>query len=280
MGYSEAFGLFLGAVALGAVHGLEPGHGWPVAASYALDQSNAWLSGFAASLLLGVGHLLSSIAMVVAFFYAKAYFDLTQANEPLELVAGVHIGGPVSVVAGVLLVLLGVREYRHGRDHGHGDTEDGGHGHGHGATDGHDHARSDSQTHHATGHSHHNDSGGRWSRLRERLPLVGGHSHAHDSLDDAADRGLVGIAWVAFLLGFAHEEEFEIIALCAGSPYCLELMSVYAATVVVALVGLTMALVAGYQHHEAAVERYTPYLPLASAAVLVTMGLGFVAGVL
>jgi ABC-type nickel/cobalt efflux system permease component RcnA len=280
MGYSEAFGLFLGAVALGAVHGLEPGHGWPVAASYALDQSNAWLSGFAASLLLGVGHLLSSIAMVVAFFYAKAYFDLTQANEPLELVAGVHIGGPVSVVAGVLLVLLGVREYRHGRDHGHGDTEDGGHGHGHGATDGHDHARSDSQTHHATGHSHHNDSGGRWSRLRERLPLVGGHSHAHDSLDDAADRGLVGIAWVAFLLGFAHEEEFEIIALCAGSPYCLELMSVYAATVVVALVGLTMALVAGYQHHEAAVERYTPYLPLAAAAVLVTMGLGFVAGVL
>jgi ABC-type nickel/cobalt efflux system permease component RcnA len=288
MGYSEAFGLFLGAIALGAVHGLEPGHGWPVAASYALDQSNAWLSGFAASLLLGVGHLLSSIAMVFAFFYAKAYFDLTQANEPLELVAGVHIGGPVSVVAGVLLVLLGVREYRHGRDHGHGEMEDGGHGHGetedgghgHGATDGHDHVHSDSQTHHATEHSHHNDSDGRWSRLRDRLPLVGGHSHAHDSLDDAADRGLFGIAWAAFLLGFAHEEEFEIIALCAGSPYCLELMSAYAVTVVVALVGLTMVLVAGYQHHEAAVERYTPYLPLASAAVLVTMGLGFVAGVL
>jgi len=30
-------GLLAGAVALGAVHGIEPGHGWPVAAAYALD---------------------------------------------------------------------------------------------------------------------------------------------------------------------------------------------------------------------------------------------------
>jgi hypothetical protein len=91
---------------------------------------------------------------------------------------------------------------------------------------------------------------------------------------------LVGIAWFAFLLGFAHEEEFEIIALCAGSNYCLELMSAYAITVVVGIVGLTMLLIAGYQRHRETVERYTPYLPTVSAAVLVTMGVGFVVGVL
>ncbi|KZX47866.1 MULTISPECIES: hypothetical protein [Haloarcula] len=295
MAYSEALGLFLGAIALGAVHGLEPGHGWPVAASYALDQSNAWLSGFAASLLLGVGHLVSSIAMVFAFFYAKAYFDLTQANEPLELAAGVHIGGPVSIVAGCLLIVLGIREYRYGHVHGHGDAAEthdhqaaSGHDHEHGEVNANSHTDSNSQDHqhqhhghsHGSNHSHGDDSGGLWSRVFGRLPLVGGHSHAHNGLDDAADRGLFGIAWFAFLLGFAHEEEFEIIALCAGSPYCLELMSAYAATVIVALVGLTMALIAGYQQHEAAVERYTPYLPLVSAVVLVTMGLGFVAGML
>ncbi|AEM56772.1 hypothetical protein HISP_05925 [Haloarcula hispanica N601] len=295
MAYSKALGLFLGAIALGAVHGLEPGHGWPVAASYALDQSNAWLSGFAASLLLGVGHLVSSIAMVFAFFYAKAYFDLTQANEPLELAAGVHIGGPVSIVAGCLLIVLGIREYRYGHDHGHGDAAEthdhqaaSGHDHEHGEVNANSHTDSNSQDHqhqhhghsHGSNHSHGDDSGGLWSRVFGRLPLVGGHSHAHNGLDDAADRGLFGIAWFAFLLGFAHEEEFEIIALCAGSPYCLELMSAYAATVIVALVGLTMALIAGYQQHEAAVERYTPYLPLVSAVVLVTMGLGFVAGML
>jgi len=145
---SDAVGLFAGAVALGVVHGVEPGHGWPVAASYALDQSNKWLYGFAASLILGVGHLVSSIAMVLAFFFAKSYFELTEINEPLS-VAGVEIGGLLGVAAGVLLILLGVREYRHGHGHSHAEEDDharehthtrghhddgaGDHSHGHGA---------------------------------------------------------------------------------------------------------------------------------------------------
>jgi nickel/cobalt exporter len=69
--HTEAPGLLIGAVALGVVHGIEPGHGWPIAASYALDQTNKWLYGFAASFILGVGHLISSIAMVAVFFYAE-----------------------------------------------------------------------------------------------------------------------------------------------------------------------------------------------------------------
>ena len=116
--HGDAFGLLVGAVALGAVHGIEPGHGWPVAASYALDRPNKWLSGFAASLLIGVGHLISSLAMVAVFFYAKAYFSLTQIDEPLTILGDIQIGGPVSLVAGVLLIVLGVREYRHGHSHG------------------------------------------------------------------------------------------------------------------------------------------------------------------
>jgi uncharacterized membrane protein len=90
---------------------------------------------------------------------------------------------------------------------------------------------------------------------------------------------LFGIAWFGFLLGFAREEEFDISALCAGPNYCLELMSAYAITVVVGIVGLTMLLVAGYQHHEETVKQYTPYPPAFSAAVLLLMGVGFVLGV-
>ena len=258
--HGEALGLLLGAVALGAVHGIEPGHGWPVAASYALDQTNKWVYGFAASFILGLGHLVSSIAMVAVFFYAKSYFDLTQVNEPIHLVWNVSLGGPISVVAGVLLIALGIRKYRHGHSHGT-----------HGA--GHEHS-------HGHGHSHGHDDGGFVSRLKGFVPFIGGHSHSHDDLDDAADRGLFGIAWFAFLLGFAHEEEFEIIALCAGSDYCLELMSAYAITVIVGIVGLTMLLIAGYQNYEDRVEKYTPYLPAFSAAVLVVMGVGFIIGVL
>ncbi|KYH25371.1 nickel/cobalt efflux protein RcnA [Halalkalicoccus paucihalophilus] len=259
--HGESLGLLLGAVALGAVHGIEPGHGWPVAASYALDQTNKWVYGFAASFILGVGHLISSIAMVGVFFYAKEYFNLTQVNEPVTIVGGVQIGGPVSLVAGVLLIGLGIREYVHGHSHGN-------------LSDNHDH---DSDEHHS--HSHDHDDG-LISRLRGFVPFIGGHSHSHNDLDEAADRGLLGIAWFAFVLGFAHEEEFEIIALCAGSNYCLELMGAYAITVIVGIVGLTMLLIAGYQHSEERVEKYTPYLPAFSAAVLIIMGIGFITGLL
>ena len=274
----DAFGLLIGAVALGAVHGVEPGHGWPVAASYALDQTNKWLYGFAASFIIGLGHLISSIAMVGVFFYAKSYFSLTQVNEPLTVLGGVQVGGPVSLVAGVLLVGLGIREYRH--DHSH-DSPDGDHSHPH-RSQGHE-----SANHSAPGHSNgaiHDcpDSQGDerlTSRLKDAVPVAGGHSHIHESSGDVAERGLFGIAWFAFLLGFAHEEEFEIIALCAGSEYCLVLMSAYAITVIAGIVGLTMLLIAGYQHHEETVKQYTPYLPAFSAAVLILMGAGFIIGV-
>ncbi|TVT95500.1 hypothetical protein [Haloferax volcanii] len=286
MATNELLGLVAGAVLLGAVHGVEPGHGWPVAASYALDQANKWVYGFAASFILGVGHLVSSIAMVGVFFYAKAYFDLTQVNEPITVLGGVQIGGPVSLVAGVLLIVLGIREYTHGHSHGthgHDDDDHGGHSHGDDHGEGHDHGhshddRGHSHSHDHDGHTHDHDDSGLFARLKRFVPFVGGHSHSHGDLDDAADRGLLGIAWFAFVLGFAHEEEFEIIALCAGSNYCLELMSAYAVTVVVGIVGLTMLLIAGYEQYEDEVEKYTPYLPAFSAAVLVLMGLGFITG--
>jgi hypothetical protein len=265
---TDTFGLLFGAVALGAVHGVEPGHGWPVAASYALDQTNKWLYGFAASFVIGVGHLVSSIAMVGVFFYAKSYFDLTQVNEPLTVLGGIRIGGPVSLVAGVLLIVLGIREYRHG--HAHGRHEAPSHHDDHDSPDEHSHDHA-----HGDGHTHRD--GGVVARLRSVVPTSGDSPGGHPG---DADRGLFGIAWFAFLLGFAHEEEFEIIALCAGSNYCLELMSAYAVTVVLGIVGLTMLLIAGYHRFEEAVDQYTPYLPVVSAAVLTTMGLGFVAGLL
>ncbi|ELZ50060.1 hypothetical protein C465_06381 [Halorubrum distributum JCM 9100] len=270
---SELFGPLAGAILLGAVHGVEPGHGWPVAASYALDQTNKWLYGFAASTIIGLGHLVSSLAMVAAFFYAKSYFDLTRVNEPVTVLGGVQIGGPVSLVAGVLLIGLGVREYFHGHSHGApGEANDHGHDHGHPH-------EGDDQHEHDHSHDGAGDGGGRLARIKGVLPFVGGHSHSHDGFDESADRGLLGIAWFAFVLGFAHEEEFEIIALCAGSNYCLELMSAYALTVIAGIVGLTMLLIAGYHRSRERVERYTPYLPAFSAAVLIVMGVGFIAGV-
>jgi hypothetical protein len=187
VGLDGTASLFAGAVALGLVHGAEPGHGWPVAAAYALDRRRTWFHGFAASSLLGLGHLVSSVAVV-------------------------------------LLIGLGIREYRHGHSHSHD----------------HDHGL---------------------------------------STDDVDEAGLWGIVTTAFVLGFAHEEEFEIIGLCLGSRYCLELMLVYALAVLVALVALTLLLVAGFERYGERVEGLAEHLPTVSAVVLVALGLGFIFGV-
>lgn len=169
-----------------------------------------------------------------------------------------------------MLIALGIREYTHGHSHGpYGDDHD---------HDTHEHHHDDRHEHdHDHGHDHDHDENGLLARVKGFIPFIRGHSHSHGDLDEATDRGLFGIAWFAFLLGFAHEEEFEIIALCAGSNYCLELMSAYAITVIVGIVSLTMLLIAGYHRYEERVEQYTPYLPAFSAAVLIIVGIGFIA---
>ncbi|MDL5360456.1 hypothetical protein [Halalkalicoccus sp. NIPERK01] len=251
---SGAFGLAVGATALGLMHGLAPGHGWAIAASYALDKPNKWFYGLAASLVLGVGHLVSSIAMVVVYFWALSYFGLTRI-------------GWMNYVAGALLIGLGVWQYVNGHHHSVPDRSTRADDHGH------DHADHD----HEHVHEHVGENGdGPIDRLRRVLPFVGDRSH-HDV--DEADRGLYGMAVLAFVLGFTHNEEFDIIAICTGSAYCLELMVLYSLAVIVSLVGVTLLLVASYERYEERLEGYAHHLPTFTAAILVLMGIGFLLGV-
>lgn len=274
MAIEGSVGLFVGAVVIGLIHGAEPGHGWPIAATYALDRPRPWASGLLASTLLGLGHLVSSIAVVAVFFLAKSYFDITQV-------------GWVRYVAGVLLIGLGIREYLRG-GHSHGDASPReGHDHDvskvpdHSHDGGHDHGGAHSHAHENHDHHTHETNGGLWARLRSFVPFVGGgHSHDHGAhFEDADSTDLASLVTTAFVLGFVHEEEFEIIGLCLGSDQCLALMLAYALAVMVGLVGLTMLLLAGYSKYEERVERYAEYFPAFSAAVLILMGIGFIVGV-
>jgi len=56
-------------------------------------------------------------------------------------------------------------------------------------------------------------------------------------------------------------------------------MLVYAVAVLVALVALTLLLVAGFEHYEDRVARLAEHFPTISAAVLILIGLGFIFGV-
>ncbi|MBX0288778.1 MULTISPECIES: hypothetical protein [Haloarcula] len=249
------FALALGATALGLTHGLSPGHGWAIAASYALDKPNKWVSGAASSLILGIGHLISSIAMVVVYFWALSYFGLTQIPW-------------MNYVAGTLLIVLGIWQYVSGHEHTASNQEDD-------HSDHHDHAHDD-------GHAHVDDDTQGWiARARRIVPFVSqsGHSHSHDNLEETSDRGLYGMAALAFALGFTHNEEFDIIAICTGSTYCLELMLIYSLAVITSLVGVTLVLVAGYQRYEDRLEDYAEYLPAFTATILIVMGIGFILGI-
>ncbi|MFC7156402.1 hypothetical protein ACFQPA_13215 [Halomarina halobia] len=244
--FDGSLSVFLGAVVLGLIHGAEPGHGWPIAAAYALDRRRKWLAGLAAGVVIGVGHLVSSVAVVVAFLLAASFFDLGSL-------------GWVRYVAGILLILLGIREYRHGQHDGHAHAHD------------HDHGG------HPRSHGHAHDHGHEGRRNR-REHTDGGRDCDH-ALDADDSRGLWGIASAAFLLGFAHEEEIQILGFCTGAAdHCLSLMLTYAVAVIVALVGLTLLLVAGFERYEERVEGYAAYFPTVSAAVLILMGIGFVLG--
>ncbi len=250
---AEFAGLAVAAVGLGVLHGVLPDHGWPIAAMYALEQTRRWGYAVAAGLILGVGHLFSSLVLVGVYFLVEARYDLVGA-------------GWIGIVAGVVLILLGVRELTHayrGEGHGHG------HGHSHGDVDGHGHSH---------GHSHGDIDGHKHEQAE------GGHESEHTGADsqnpilDNRHDSLLSIGWIALVLGFAHEEPIQIIAICAGTEFCLELMVLYSLAVIVAILLPTLLLVAGYERYTETVEKYTPYLPQITGVVLIAVGSGFVLG--
>lgn len=264
-------GVVAGVITIGIVHGVLPDHGWPIAAAYALARPRKWLAGIVAGLVLGIGHLVSSIALVLAYFWFSRFTAVVE--------------GPwMRYVAGSLLVLLGVREYLRGRrsdheyHHGWGDSA---------GPEFHSHAGSD---HRSDAHSHDSHQSYRVETDSSRQTDRDSVHHTGPGSADRADRGhgnqepvergLVALGSTALLLGFAHEEPIQILAICAGTPFCLELMFVYSLAVIVAILAPTLLLLAGYERHQETVEAYTPHLPAVTAVVLVGMGLGFITGVL
>jgi len=219
MAIETTAGLFLGAAGLGLLHGIEPGHGWPVAAAWALARPGKWRNGVLAAAVIGIGHLVSSIAVVLLFFAVKEYFDLGASAW-------------IDWLAGGLLLALAAWQLRAA-------------------------LRGDGHHHHGHSHRHHH------------------HEHA----EPGTNAGLWALAVFAFALGFAHEEEFQIIALCAGSDHCLALMLTYALAVIGGLVALTLLLIAGMERFSHRLEHAQRQLTFLSAAILALMGLGFLAGV-
>ena len=94
---------------IGLIHGVEPGHGWPLAIALAHRHGRPHLYGAWAAGVLGLGHLVSSFAVVGVFIAFDSVFDFSSDI--------------FRYIAGALLLLIAARfwlEKGHGLDHEHG----------------------------------------------------------------------------------------------------------------------------------------------------------------
>jgi ABC-type nickel/cobalt efflux system permease component RcnA len=218
---------YIGIVMIGLLHGLEPGHGWPVAVLYSVKKGNPVASAVLSSGIVGLGHLISSIAVVIAYVLLQSWLNF---DAPW-----------LKYAAAAVLVALAVKLFAERTDgiknqhgHLHEDYPEGEHEHEH---------------EHPGGKTHH-------------------HRHKHTL---GAALSLLGLASFAFVLGFAHEEEFALLALAAGGVNAWVLMISYGLSVLLGLVVVTVAGVRAYKYLQARLARYEKYVPKISAAILAIM---------
>src|SRR3972149_7500108 len=67
----------LGVITIGVLHGLEPGHGWPIALLYSSRTTRPTFYAFVSSGILSFFHFISSITVVVIYVVASSLIDYT-----------------------------------------------------------------------------------------------------------------------------------------------------------------------------------------------------------
>lgn len=218
---------YLGVVAIGLLHGAEPGHGWPVAVIYSMRRKNPIFSATLSSTIIGFAHLFSSIAVVVAYVLLRTWL-----NFDAPWIKYMAVGLLVALAIKLFLEKTDGLEKQHGHLHeGQSDIE----------------------------HVHPHEHDGK-----------GVHTHQHKHVTGAV-LSLWGIASFAFVLGFAHEEEFALLGLVAGGANAWALMLSYGTAVLVGLVLITLACVRLFKYMEPRLAHYEKYIPKISAVILLIL---------
>ncbi len=226
---------FIGVILIGLTHGLNPGHGWPVAFLYSTLKDRPMFYGLLSSLVISFFHFISSIVVVLVYTTLTLFIDV-----PTQL---------FKYLAAVMLLILAYMFYRE-------DVKD----------------ELEAQ------HEHLHENLSEIEHNHEHLHLdntVHVHQHSHSK---SLVFNLGGIAIFAFVLGFAHEEEFALLALAVGgiNPYML--MIAYATSVTLALVTVTLICIKAYKRFLPKMRKYQKYLPKVSALSLVIMAIAFLTG--
>ena len=112
------FSTFIPIAVIGLIHGVDPGHGWPLAISISHGHRRPYIYGALAAIILGLGHLVSSFFVVGVFLAFDSVFDFSS--------------DVFRYVAGSIMVLIGMRFwFQDGHSHRHdGHTHEHPHEHG------------------------------------------------------------------------------------------------------------------------------------------------------
>ncbi|MCH7552465.1 MAG: hypothetical protein IIC82_00500 [Chloroflexi bacterium] len=112
------FSTFIPIAVIGLIHGVDPGHGWPLAISISHGRRRPYIYGAWAAIILGLGHLVSSFFVVGVFLVFDSVFDFSS--------------DVFRYVAGSIMVLIGMRFwFQDGHSHRHdGHTHEHHHEHG------------------------------------------------------------------------------------------------------------------------------------------------------
>jgi nickel/cobalt transporter (NicO) family protein len=229
-------------ITFGLFHGVNPSHGWPIATLYSMRSKRPFVSGFISSSILAGAHFVSSIIVVLAYILVSTLIEIPQ----IYLQYGAAIG------LGILAIIFWTEKSedyvktQHG--HLHNDNFS---------------LKFDSSHEHAHWHKD-----------------IGYHSHEHIH-QIRKSPSLKSMTSLAFILGFAHEEEFVILAIAAGSGgNPLTIMIAYASSVAIALIGITLLSLKVYKHFQHRIVYYSKYLPKITSILIAFMALGFAVGLL
>lgn len=220
---------YVGVILIGLLHGLEPGHGWPVAVLCSIRKRNPTFHAILSGGVIGIGHLISSIAVVVAYVLLRTWLNF---DAPW-----------LKYLAAAVLFILAFKLFREKTE---GMEKQHGHIH---------------QEYPEIEHEHEHEH-----------PEQGLHTHLHKHTTGIV-MSLWGLASFAFILGFAHEEEFALLALVAGGANAWILMLSYGLAVLLGLMVVTVGCVKIYKSLQPKLIRYEKYVPKISAVILVVMAI-------
>ncbi|MEM3377924.1 MAG: nickel/cobalt transporter [Candidatus Bathyarchaeia archaeon] len=226
----------IGVVAIGLLHGLEPGHGWPIALLYSARTSKPTFYALVSSSIISFFHFISSITVVIIYVVASTLINFT---SPI-----------LKYIAFAALVLLAVKFFME---------------------------KTESELESQHGHLHDNAEDLEHEHAHEH-PGIGWHSHLHFHPKRVNNLSLWKIASCAFFLGFAHEEEFALLALAMGGINPLFMMAAYGLAVTAGLVGVTIVGIKMYEKVKARISKYERYFPKVSGAVLLVLAFWLLIG--